>query len=124
MRNRIAQDNVPSHGRDRVVADGLPRRRSRRHSHPRQIERELAPLRSFIDDQMVGNILVVLQTELARVDGGREPRNHEVAEFLLDVEPSDLLRLIRSHPTMRGLESLTTSDRRVLRWCGMLARTL
>ena len=124
MRNRIPQSNVPSHGCDRAVKDDPSRHRDRRRSHARQIERDLAPLRSFIDDQMIDNVLGVLQIELARVNAGREPRNREVAEFLLDVEPSDLLRLIRTHPMMRGLESLTASDSRMLRWCEMLSRSL
>lgn len=124
MRNRISQNNLPSPGHDVAVTEGLSSHRSRRISLPRQIERSLAPIRTFIDEQMVDNILVVLRVELARVDAGREPRSDEIAQFLREIEPADLLRLIRTHPTMRGLESLTSSDHRVLRWCEMLSRAL
>ena len=107
-----------------AVGSGRSHCRDNQCSHPNRIEQGLAPLRSFIDEQMIDNILVVLRRELARVDAGRAPSDSEVAEFLLEAEPSDLLCLIRTHPMMRGLESLMTSERRVLRWCVMLSRTL
>ena len=89
-----------------------------------RFEQTLVPIRSFIDDQMVENILVVLKIELAADNGGREPSTDEIATFLRECKPARLLRTIRMHSTMRGLESLTKSDHQVLRWCAMLSRLL
>jgi hypothetical protein len=124
MRTRSPQDNAPSRGRDGILADTRSSSRAFRHSDPGKIEQCLVPIRSFIDDQMVDNILVVLKIELAAANGGRDPSDDEIAQFLRERKPARLLRTIRAHSTMRGLESLTKSDHQVLRWCAMLARAL
>jgi hypothetical protein len=124
MRTRSPQSNAASRGREGVFADQRSPSRALRHSNRRKIEQSLVPIRSFIDDQMIENILVVLKIELAAASGGREPSNDEIAQFLRDRKPASLLRTIRTHSTMRGLESLTKSDHQMLRWCAMLARLL
>ena len=124
MRTRSPQNDTAPPGREGVFADQRLPSRVLRHSDRRKIEQSLVPIRSFIDDQMVENILVVLKVELAAANGGREPGNDEIARFLRERKPASLLRTIRTHSTMRGLESLTKSDHQVLRWCAMLSRLL
>ena len=124
MRTRSPQSNAGSRSREGVFADQRLSSRTPRHSDQRKIEQSLVPIRSFIDDQMVENILVVLKIELAAANGGRDPGNDEIAQFLRERKPASLLRTIRMHSTMRGLESLTKSDHQMLRWCAMLARLL
>lgn len=124
MRTRSPQSNTASRDREGVFADQRLPSRARRHSDQREIEQGLVPIRGFIDDQMVENILVVLKIELAAANGGREPGSDEIARFLRERKPASLLHTIRTHSTMRGLESLTKSDHQMLRWCAMLARLL
>jgi hypothetical protein len=112
------------HERDRMALDPRWPKRSALKTCRHQVESDLVPIRGFIDTQMVDNILGVLQFELSTLDRGRDPNRDDIRAFLIESKPADVLRTIRMHPTMRGLESLTKSDRRLLRWCAMLSKSL
>lgn len=124
MRTRNFEKQAPSHDRDSIALDASWPKRSSLKTYRHQVERNLAPIRGFIDTQMVDNILAVLQFELSTLNGGCDPNRDDICQFLLDSKPADVLRAIRMHPTMRGLESLTKSDRQLLRWCAALSRSL
>ena len=122
------QKNVERHApftdRDSIALDASRPKRSSLKTYRHQVEGNLAPIRGFIDTQMVDNILGVLQLELSALNDGRDPTPEDIRKFLRESRSAEMLRTIRRHPTMRGLESLTRSDRQLLRWCEMLSKSL